>query len=662
MLRTPKSLWISVILLSLFSINAFGYEYDDEYDDYIPEDNARVARIKFLDGEAQIKRVDNENWEVATQNLPLVEGDEITTGEDTRIELQFDKNSYLRLAENSYLKIVNLQDKGIAVSLSQGTMNLTILKYDKDESYFEIDAPQTTIAIQKEGKYRIDAGDENNKEVRVVVSKSGQARVYSNDSGFVLKNGRSARLFLEGTYAGEWETSRSSKYGDDFDNWTAERDANVERNLRNSGYNKYYDDKIYGADDLTDNGSWVYSRDYGYVWKPYRRSTSRYRNWSPYRYGQWRWLPSYGWSWVNDEPWGWATYHYGRWIHTGGYWAWSPYSGYRRTRSYWRPAIVYLTLIGNNYCWYPLPYNYGYYDYNRDYRRRWRRNRRNRRGRRNDTRTTGRIPAANIARARRLRTPPHRRVPRSGVVSIAKDAFGSSRRSTRRPTITVADTVLTRKPIVVDSPPLIPTYGDVTKKDGKDIFVKDNRRIVTKRQVRVGASDRKVGTSLDETLRRKTIYGNRTPRTTNRNSDTKRVGTSIETKSRGTGVFDRTKSRDTSSPDIINSPRSTTTRQSTTTTKRSTTTTKRKETRRTRPQPRRSSPDTIPTPRPQPRRSEPRRTSPTKRTESKRSSPPKRSKPAPAKRSKPTPNKRSKPAPKRESKPSRSKSKSKNNL
>ena len=651
MLRTPKSLWILVILLSLFTLNAFGYEDDDEYDDYIPEDNARVARIKFLDGEAQIRRVDNEEWEVVTQNLPIVEGDEITTGKDTRIELQFDKNNYLRLDENSYFKIVNLQDKGIAVSLSQGTMNLTILKYDKDESYFEIDAPKTTIAIQKEGKYRIDAGDENNKEVRVIVSKSGQARVYSDDSGFVLKNGRSARLFLEGSYAGEWETSRNSSYGDDFDRWTAERDGIIQRNLRNAHYDKYYDDDIYGADDLNDNGSWVYSRDYGYVWKPYRRSTSRYRDWSPYRYGQWRWLPSYGWSWVNDEPWGWATYHYGRWIHTGGFWAWSPYSGYRRTRSYWRPAIVYLTLIGNNYCWYPLPYNYGYYDYNRDYRRRWRRNRRIRRDRR-VRRTRRRVPAANIARARRLRTPPHRRVPRNGVVSIPAHAFGSRRKSTRIPTITVADTVLRRKPIVVDSPPLIPTYKAVSK---KDVLIKNNRRIVKKREVKIGAGDRKVGSSLDETLRRKTIYGNRTPQTrTTRRSDTKgNDRTSVERKSRGTGVFDRTKRRDTRSPDIVNTPTRKPARRSTTTT--TTKPTARRRTTTTR----RTSPDSIPSSSTKPKRSAPtRRTSPPKRSAPTRRTPPKR-RSSPPKRSKPT--RRSKPAPKKKSKPkpSRSKTKSK---
>ncbi len=638
--RTPKFLAVLILLLSVVSLNVFASDPTDDYDDYIPEENARVARIKFLEGEAQIKRIDNDQWEVATANLPLVEGDEITTSENSRIELQFDKNNYVRLGENSYFKIVNLQDEGIAVSLSQGSMNVTILKFDKDQGYFEIDAPKTTIAIQKEGKYRIDAGDENNKEVRVVVSQWGHARVYSNESGFLLKNGRSARLFLEGNFAGEWETSRNSSYGDDFDEWTAEREAITERTLRNSNYNKYYDDSIYGADELNDYGTWVYASNYGYVWRPYNSAIRRYSNWSPYRFGHWRWLPYHGWTWVNDEPWGWATYHYGRWIHTGGYWAWSPYSGYNRTRSFWRPAIVFITYIGGSYCWYPLPYNYGYYDYNRDYRRRWRErgNRRNRGNNnpRNNPTSPRTIPAENIARGNRNTRPPLDRIPRSGVVSVPAGEFGSNRTGARRPPLSVANEVLKRKPVIVDSPPLIPTYKEVDKNVGKEILIPENRRTVTRREVRIGADDRKVGTPLDEKLRRKTIYGNRVPQVQPSTIDSGRSKTTVETKRRGTGVFDRTDREGSTKTDstpttTTRTPRSTYPRS---TPRTDTTTTKPTETRRYKPPIRRSPPEAKPPTRQQPR-SEPKRESPP---------PPRRSAP-PVKRSEP------KPQPKRESKP-----------
>ena len=96
---------------------------DDDEDS--PEVKDRVARISFIRGDVRIRRADQDEWEKGTLNLPVVEGDEIATDGNARIEIQFDKNQHLRLAENSFLKIVNLRDEGIAVSLSKGTLNFT---------------------------------------------------------------------------------------------------------------------------------------------------------------------------------------------------------------------------------------------------------------------------------------------------------------------------------------------------------------------------------------------------------------------------------------------------------------------------------------------------------------------------------------------------------
>ncbi len=131
--------------------------YASAEDEDVPDVTARVARISFISGDAQIKRSGNEDWETANLNLPVVEGDEITTGSNSRIEIQFDNYQHLRLAGNSFLKIINLKDDGIAVSLSLGTLSLRITQFDKDKAYFEIDVPKTTVAVQKAGEYRIDA-------------------------------------------------------------------------------------------------------------------------------------------------------------------------------------------------------------------------------------------------------------------------------------------------------------------------------------------------------------------------------------------------------------------------------------------------------------------------------------------------------------------------
>lgn len=89
-------------------------------DDEQPEVTDRVARVSFLRGNAKIRRSGSTDWENVTLNLPLVEGDEIATDRNARIEIQFNNYTHVRLDENSYLKLTTLRDEGIAVSLSLG--------------------------------------------------------------------------------------------------------------------------------------------------------------------------------------------------------------------------------------------------------------------------------------------------------------------------------------------------------------------------------------------------------------------------------------------------------------------------------------------------------------------------------------------------------------
>ncbi len=98
--------------------------------------------------------------------------------------------------------------------------------------------------------------------------------------------------------------------------------------------------------DLSSQGNWVQTDNYGYVWQPNEQDP----DWRPYSAGHWVYTEE-GWTWVADdsEPWGWATYHYGRWANLDGYgWVWVP--GYT-----WAPAWVSWR-YGGGYCgWAPLP-------------------------------------------------------------------------------------------------------------------------------------------------------------------------------------------------------------------------------------------------------------------------------------------------------------------
>ncbi|MGH9946514.1 MAG: DUF6600 domain-containing protein [Pyrinomonadaceae bacterium] len=502
-MRSTKLFFTAVIFMqAAFGIHAATpYATDEE-----PEVTDRVARFSYVSGDVSIKRAGNDDWEKAALNLPVVEGDEITAAAGARFEIQFNAYAHVRVAENSFLKITTLTDSGIALSLPEGSLSLTAKKFDTDKMFIEIDAPKTTVAVQKSGRYRIDAGEAGSSELRVSVSDDGEARVYSNNSGFSLRDGRSARIFLDGANAGEWENGKTALFTDEFDQWATDRDELNVKRLSNANYGQYYDDDIYGAEDLNSNGDWVHTLDYGYIWRPYRSTISSYSDWSPYRYGQWRWLPSYGWTWVNDEPWGWATYHHGRWIWYSGGWYWSPYSQYRQRKSWWYPALVVLRVFNNNVCWYPLPYDYGYYNYNRHY---YAGRRRNDKGQRPSP--SPRIQIAEPRPEEPVKGKQVRRVdiPDTGVIAVKLDDFGRGKNGISRLPQQTSRRVITEEPTVQNELPRLPTMTDIKSKVGTEIRAQTPPIAVIPNNRTIGAGKRDDAAPLDKTLQNRIIYGNR---------------------------------------------------------------------------------------------------------------------------------------------------------
>ena len=160
-MRVVGSRVLAGFVLALLSVSAvFGYELDDT----IPEVTDRVARISFLRGDVQIRRDGSQDWEKAELNLPIVEGDEIAVEGSGRLEIQFSKDKHLRIDEASLVQIRQLSDTGVAISVTRGIVSLRLRKLDLDNEFFEVDGPGTTVAMQKSGTYRFDAGREHHAQ------------------------------------------------------------------------------------------------------------------------------------------------------------------------------------------------------------------------------------------------------------------------------------------------------------------------------------------------------------------------------------------------------------------------------------------------------------------------------------------------------------------
>src|ERR1044072_6414452 len=125
---------LSTILLFSPAVRAPDDTTDDEY-----EEHARVLRVSLTKGEVSILRAGESEWERARLNTPLVEGDTLSTGRDSRLEIQADSRNFIRVGPGSVLKVVTLRDEGIALSLSEGTATIRLARFDKDKAHFEVD-------------------------------------------------------------------------------------------------------------------------------------------------------------------------------------------------------------------------------------------------------------------------------------------------------------------------------------------------------------------------------------------------------------------------------------------------------------------------------------------------------------------------------------------
>lgn len=272
-----------------------------------------VARISLIQGDVSTQRGDTGEWAAAALNQPLVGGDRISTGDNSKTELQLDHANILRLGNNSQAKIATVervenQRAQIQVQISQGLACYSVFK--DSEAEVEIDTPNAAIRpTSKDGVYRIEV---TGFETRVIV-RAGAVDMATPEASARVEMGQEATV--RGTTRAAGNVLGGAPAMDSWDSWNIDRDSVINNAQSWSSMNRYF----VGGEDLDVYGHWVNVPDYGRVWSP-----TAGRDWSPYRAGRWVWEPYWGWTWVSREPWGWTPYHYGRWFLYGKSWMWWP--------------------------------------------------------------------------------------------------------------------------------------------------------------------------------------------------------------------------------------------------------------------------------------------------------------------------------------------------
>jgi hypothetical protein len=307
---------------------------------------SRVARLSYRSGPVSFRPGSVEEWTDAALNYPLTTGDHLWTEAGARTEMHIGSTA-IRMDSATALAFLNLDDRTVQLSLTEGSITLRLRYLAEDES-FEIDTPNAAIMLLRPGVYRIDADSDRN--LTAVTVRSGQADVTVPGSTFPVHGGQSARVIGVDTVSQDLAGALPLS---ELERWAEGRDMRAER----AESVRYVGSEMTGYEDLDEYGVWRDEPQYGWVWAPRAVAVG----WAPYRFGRWAWVDPWGWTWIDDAPWGFAPFHYGRWAYFGGRWVWLP--GAIGMRPVYAPALVAFVggprfgigVRGGGYAgWFPL--------------------------------------------------------------------------------------------------------------------------------------------------------------------------------------------------------------------------------------------------------------------------------------------------------------------
>ncbi len=287
-------------------------------------DDAGVARIGSIQGSVAVQRGDSDQPTAAALNAPVLGADYVTTGDNSRAEVDLDGYSSVRLGADAQVRFANLDPANRQIQLAQGPVDLRVFR--GNDLNDQIDTPSISIRPQQPGSYRVNVLPDGTTQV---VVRSGAAQILTPQGDRTV--GPGTTLVASGSATSPSISTQGAVADDSFDQWDGQRDQYYQQAAPSDSY---VDPAIVGVDDLQPYGRWDDDPTYGQVWVPNEPAS-----WTPYRNGQWVWEDGYGWTWVGDEPWGWAPYHYGSWYRSMYGWAWYP----PRPAAYapvWQPAMV----------------------------------------------------------------------------------------------------------------------------------------------------------------------------------------------------------------------------------------------------------------------------------------------------------------------------------
>jgi len=231
---------------------------------------ARPGSINYVEGQASIGNEPVSPNSVGS--LELDKGQSVTT-QAGKVEILLTPGVFLRVAENSTVKMISPGLANTVVELDKGRAMVEVLDIHK-ENNIQIDQNDVSTKLLKNGLYDFDADHE---QIRVF---KGTAQVHAKDQNIKLTGEHELALNTSGKLkAREFDTRQ---YEDDFFRWSALRSGYLSEAAVDQA-------RVYIGPGPTWYGPGWYGA--GWYWDPW--------------FGVWTFLPADG---IFYSPFGWGFY------------------------------------------------------------------------------------------------------------------------------------------------------------------------------------------------------------------------------------------------------------------------------------------------------------------------------------------------------------------
>ncbi len=253
--------------------------------------SAKAGKVNHASGKVTVRRRGSTDW-----RDELNSGDVVKTGADGRLEMLLNPGSYVRLAENSELELTDMSLDNLRLKLVSGSAIIEATGTDGTRLLARFSTPQTEVAIDRNGLYRLNVLPGSATEV--IVRKG---RVFLDSNLKKVSGGKKVVVSSNGS-GGTAIVNFDKKAQDEFDGWSRQRaEALVAANRRLTNQTRatalasFRRGGSFGYGYAPYFGLWVFDWSLrGYTFLPF------YDRWSsPYGFG---YANGYGLPWNYYRP------------------------------------------------------------------------------------------------------------------------------------------------------------------------------------------------------------------------------------------------------------------------------------------------------------------------------------------------------------------------